>query len=407
MTDEDGLWNEAERPSAMFPVALGSQSTAPLTIPIAKAPTFPANNPKEYNLKEDPMGIEFDPTIHLTSPLEIPQNIRILQLNEEAGTDCVKLVTMPTESYFNTRKKFTEDLAYTEPFRVLSDEGVKAFRSIIEHNEEEMAIVTPRNPKIIRGLGFTSKFVRDLNESPDLLHHLSRFANVDIAAHPMTTNYSQINFGEPPMGEEEAKPADVWHLDSVDYVLVIMLTDDFEGGELLVSHIDPNQAMERIRTNTLPDELITKNKYPGPGYGIFMQGCRIAHAVAPLTAGSKSSRITAVNSYASCDSMRIDRPSIYNALSQNHTKQVYDPDYLRLIAWRCMSKLNHLVTDPQYDNPRDGDDANNMDILDLVIDQLTMARALMGGEEKHKVPLSQNINLEQGGFHCAAEDQKL
>jgi len=66
-----------------------------------------------------------------------------------------------------------------------------------------MAIVTPRNPKIIRGLGFTSDFVRSFNESPELLCHLSKFANVPICAHPMTTNYSQINFGEPPRDGEE------------------------------------------------------------------------------------------------------------------------------------------------------------------------------------------------------------
>merc|ERR1712003_428527 len=138
----------------------------------------------------------------------------------------------------------------------------------------------------------------------------------------------QINFGEAPReGEEHAKPADVWHSDSVDYVLVVMLTEGFEGGELLVSNMDPNQAMTKIRADELPSEFTTANKYPKPGYGIFMQGCRIAHAVAPLTGGS--SRITAVNSYASMDITRIDRPSIYNALSVNHTKEVYDPDYLR------------------------------------------------------------------------------
>jgi len=72
-----------------------------------------------------------------------------------------------------------------------------------------------------------------------------------------------------------------------------------------------------------------------------MQGCRIAHAVGAVTAGA--SRITAVNSYASRDVLCIDRPSIYNALAQNHTKEVYDPDYLRNIAWRCIGKLDYDV----------------------------------------------------------------
>jgi len=290
-----------------------------------------------------------------------------------------------------------EDLAYTEPFRVLSDEGVKAFKEIIADNEESMAIVTPRNPKIIRGLGFTSKWVQDFNESPVLLDHLSKLANVPICAHGMSTNYSQINYGEAPKeGEKAAKSADTWHLDSVDYVLVVMLSDGFEGGELLVSNMDPNLSMERIRRNDLPSELTSANKYPGPGYGIFMQGSRIAHSVAPVTKGN--TRLTAVNSYSSMNAMRIDRPSIYNALSMNHTKEVYDPDYLRHVSVRCMWKLEQLVKKPTYDDPEKGEE-----ILNLVIDQLTLAKRLMQGEEKHAIPLSKDIHLEQGGFSKAEE----
>ena len=372
----------------MFPVEMDHKT--------GQAPVFPSTHPAQYPPRPDPKGISFDPKIHLVNPLPSPPNIKILQSDEEAGPGCVKLVSVPSTLQ---RKKHVEDLAYTEPFRVLSDEGVTAFNQIISENEESMAIITPRNPKIIRGLGFTSDFVRSFNESPELLNHLSTFANVPICAHPMTTNYSQINFGEAPReGEEHAKPADVWHLDSVDYVLVVMLTEGFEGGELLVSNMDPNQAMTKIRANELPSELTTANKYPKPGYAIvFMQGCRIAHAVAPLTGGP--SRITAVNSYASMDITRIDRPSIYNALSVNHTKEVYDPDYLRHIAVRCMFKLEDLAKNPSYDCPEKGEA-----VLDLIIDQLTLARSLMKGKVKLDVPLSKEMRLSQGGFSTTAGD---
>jgi len=364
--NEHDQFNEAERPVENFPVV--SIAASPST---AEAPPFPRTSPNQYPKSEE--DVEFDPVRHLANPLEVPTNINVLRSDDDSGPGCVKLINVPSS---DERKMFAEDLAYTEPFRVLSDEGVTALRKIIDDNRTNMSITTKRNPEIIRGLAFASKFVRDYNESPELLRHLSKFANVPLAAHPMTTNYSQINYGEPPEeGETAGKAADVWHVDSVDYVLVLMLTGEFEGGELLVSTMDPKQAIERIATNDLPEELISKNIYPGPGYGIFMQGSRIAHAVAPLTGGK--SRITAVNSYASCDSMRIDRSSIYHALSRNHTKEVYDPDYLRNVAWRCMGKLNHLVTDPQYDNPKGGED-----ILDLVIDQLTSARSLMKGKGK-------------------------
>jgi len=380
--------DESERPSSLFPLP-----PSPLRY-LNAVPPFPTTYPKQYPLdtsNPQTINVQFDPKIHLAQPLEVPKHIKILvkdTATEEEGR--VKLVQVPTLDL--KRKTNVEDLAYTEPFRILSEEGVKVFKRIIEASEETMAICTPRNPKIIRGLGFTSQFVKDFNESKEVLNHLGTFANVPIAAHPMTTNYSQINYGEPPNeDEEDAKPADVWHLDSVDYVLVVMLTDGFEGGELLVSNMDPNIAMERIRANDLPDDLTSKIKYTAPGYGVFMQGCRIAHAVGAVTKGS--TRLTAVSSYASCDALRIDRPSIYNALSQNHTKEVYDPDYLRNMAWRVRGKLDYLISNPTYDNPKDGEK-----VLDLAIEQLIMARRLMKGEDKYDAPLSKEITLEQGGF---------
>ena len=299
--------NESERPKAMFPVALSNSRTA--TKSIQSPPPFPSRYPSEYPPRLYPQqkqcsgnsdeyendDLVFDPSRHLHYPLQIPPNIHLLE-QENGSSDTIKLVKVPSSQ---KRKPNAEDLAYTEQFRVLSDEGVEAFRTIITTSEEQgMAIETPRNPKIIRGLGFTSKFVQDFNESPEFLHHLSTFANVPIAAHPTTTHYSQINFGNPPKEDEtEAKPADIWHLDSVDYVLVVMLTDGFEGGELLVSNMDPNLSMECIQKDALPPESILKNVYEKPGYGIFMQGSRIAHSVAPVLSGS--TRITAVNSYVS------------------------------------------------------------------------------------------------------------
>lgn len=324
--------------------------------------------------------IEFDPKLHLA--LEVPSHIKVLQSDPDAGHDCVKLVQVPALDPRND--EHLEDLAYTEPFRVFSDQGLQVFQSIVTSNES-MAISTPRNPKIIRGLGHKSHFVRDFNESPELLSHLSKFANIDIAAHPLTTNYSQINFGDPPKDAATAGvPADRWHLDSVDYVLVIMLSDGFEGGELLVSNMDPNQAMEKVKMDTLPDELTSRVKFT-PGYGVFMQGSRIAHAVAPLT-GGVAPRISVVNSYVSRDALRVDRPSIYNSLAINHSPATYNPEFLRHVAWRCMGKLDYLVKNPNFDSPQDGED-----LLDLVIEQLSMAKRLMKGEEKHDVPMPKTV----------------
>jgi hypothetical protein len=163
-----------------------------------------------------------------------------------------------------------------------------------------------------------------------------------------------------------------------------MLSDGFEGGELLVSNMDPNQAMEKVKTDTLPDELTSRIKFT-PGYGVFMQGSRIAHAVAPVT-GGVAPRISVVNSYVSRDALRVDRPSIYNSLAINHSPATYNPEFLRHVAWRCMGKLDYLVKNPNFDSPQVGED-----LLDLVIEQLSMAKRLMKGEEKHDVPMPKTV----------------
>ena len=118
-----------------------------------------------------------------------------------------------------TKLLFT-GLAYTAPFRVLSDEGLRVFNKIILANEQFATSVPSLVPKCIRGLGYRSQFVRDLNYCEPLLDHLSSCAGVALAPHGMGMNLSQINFGEIGAG-----PVNQWHTDSTPFVMVILLSD--------------------------------------------------------------------------------------------------------------------------------------------------------------------------------------
>ena len=85
-------------------------------------------------------------------------------------------------------------LAFSSSFRVLSDEGLRAVRGVIARNEK-FAKSNERTPKMLRGLGYRSKFMRDLAYCPELLDFLSRMSGHPITPDAMPMNISHTNFG--------------------------------------------------------------------------------------------------------------------------------------------------------------------------------------------------------------------
>ena len=97
-----------------------------------------------------------------------------------------------------------------------------------------------RSSQVLRGLSYRSKFIRDLTYSPQVLNLLSSCCGEHVHPSDICMNNPQINFGE--IGEE--KPVDIWHLDSVPYVMVILLSDaeGMVGGELEVRVCEERKA---------------------------------------------------------------------------------------------------------------------------------------------------------------------
>ena len=245
------------------------------TFPPASFPTTAPNS-----IEPTHETVRFDPARHLN--LGVPEYVKMLptaSTNEQfvqfpvplAGStpQVVRGCTSQAEIPFT-------GLAYTAPFSVLSAEGVAALRQVITDNEKFSTSVPDLVPKCLRGLGYRSKFVRDLNYSEEILTHLSQCAGEVLTPHGMSTNLAQINFGEVGGG-----PVNQWHIDSVPYVMVILLSDatDMVGGELLVARLgDPREAIRKIQADEVDKSLIDKVNYPGAGYAILMQGSHIAHA---------------------------------------------------------------------------------------------------------------------------------
>lgn len=191
-------------------------------------------------------------------------------------------------------------LAYSEPFQFLSKQGVKDLRRVVDYNIKyavDGVKNTARIPLCLRGMGYRSKFIRDMNNCPKTLEFLSNIAGVEIIPSDYETSWGHTNVGV--IGND--LPVDQWHIDSVPFVLVILLSDmsDSIGGDLQVIKRAPFQkAFERIQEtkNRLSKEEVLTVNYPTQGCAIFMQGSQMVHHVTPVIQ-AKERRISVVNSY--------------------------------------------------------------------------------------------------------------
>ena len=98
----------------------------------------------------DPTEPRFDSAVHLQ--IELPTAVH--------SSDFVNY-SFPYEH--GAADSFS--LGYTEPFRLLSDEGVRVLQAIVSKNECH-AKSNERTPKCLRGLGYRSSFVRDMAYHP-------------------------------------------------------------------------------------------------------------------------------------------------------------------------------------------------------------------------------------------------
>ena len=112
--------------------------------------------------------------------------------------------------------------AVTTPFRVLSDAGVEAVRAVCAALESgAIGGHDERAPRYVPGAGYRSRFLRDLVSSPELLAHVSRLAGVELVAHPVTDCQAYVNYAPADL----AKAVDTWHVDSIAFDIVVMVSD--------------------------------------------------------------------------------------------------------------------------------------------------------------------------------------
>lgn len=337
-------------------------------LPFPEAPP----NPDLQEMVED---VVFDPKIHLA--LEAPKWIR--PLKTDTGPDEYKFPIQQNDPNF-------PGLAFCAPFRLLSEEGVKVLRDLVFRNEK-LAISVARQPKMVRGSGYRSKFLRDMAYDPTFLSFLSSIAGEQIHPenHPM--NLPQINFGQ--IGKK--RMVDKWHLDSVPYVVVLILSDleGMIGGQLRVARMqDASYALELVRKGSLPESVCEDVQYPGIGHAIFMQGSRIAHCVTPVVKG-REQRITSVLSFQNRNVFN-DPQYIYRTfVDSKDPPNVLKTEHSRHIAWRIKGQMEYLIKNPQWQSK-----GNIVSILDNAADELLKAKRLIDGETLEQLPYKPGVEGE-------------
>ena len=292
--------------------------------------TVPAPAPSSFY----PAGMElagepFDPTKHLQ--IEPPTHIKDLQFRN---------IPFPFDQQQQVIKG---NLAYTAPFRVLSDEGVAAARRSLDQNQN-LAKSNPRATCYVRGLGYTSRFHRGLAYDPSLVSMLNSLARDEVAIHTMTMNISHTNVGKIATG----RPVDKWHTDSVAYVLIIILSDltEMEGGTLRVLQMPDatGDTFKQLTIKGVPSDLVEVVRYTGAGYAVFMQGSKILHTVDAVLK-AREPRISLVNSYMTLRPFEIDktRYSTFTKEGFDDRDDILPVEFARHKAWRTAGKMQYIL----------------------------------------------------------------
>ncbi|TNV81963.1 hypothetical protein FGO68_gene10499 [Halteria grandinella] len=263
--------------------------------------------------------------------LEEPEYNPLLHLDFATPTSHCYTFKEETESVFGT------DFKYTEPFHVISKDGLKILNQIVDQNMGYMR--SARQHAAIRGLGYRSRFIRDLNQCSLLTEYFSDLMGFKLQPHPIAQNYSQVNFGF--LGRE-GQDVDQWHFDSVECVLIIGLSDMSQnvGGEIQVVNAPHAVTLiDKARRGEIPEDILIKIAKLKEGEGVFMRGSRLLHRVSPLLAGQ--TRKTMILSYHPVD------PTLPDSTSFNTFKCSGDEaaafEFAIHKAWRAHEMLGAFV----------------------------------------------------------------
>jgi hypothetical protein len=204
---------------------------------------------------------------------------RVYTLNEFGETDGAAAAFSP--------------VAITEPFRFLTDDGVRILQEICRELEAS-AKGSDRIPKFVRGGVYRSQFLWGLATDPTLIGWLRDVAQAPLEPHPVSHHAVHINYAP----DDLSLNVDQWHADIVSFDYVLMVSDPrgMKGGrfEYFFGPVEEGKALLE-RDGELPADRIRSPEFPGPGWAIFQQGHRVLHRATRLE--EPHERMTIVGSF--------------------------------------------------------------------------------------------------------------
>jgi hypothetical protein len=299
------------------------------------------------------------------------------------------------------RDNYPSPLAITEPFPVLSAQGVEKIRDVLRRLEPYVRRNprTRRVPAVLRGTAFRSRFIRDLSLSPAVVDHLSRIAGTDLVPTAYSHQLGHTNF--PP--DDLSQPNVGWHHDENAFVLVLVIHDPatVDGGEFQYFNGTRYEGRDLLAAaGDLPPDRLVAPRFPAAGYAILMQGSAILHRAAPLR--TPGYRVSVVTSYDTRDVSYPDPNRFYfvaggfgdvdpNARLERACRYV---EYARHKAWRLRGRLDDFIREVPWTDDRET-------VLEM------FRQAIAEGLEAVAVLERGDVSREQARTLRAAEDQAV
>lgn len=279
----------------------------------------------------------FDAKRHLA--LTLPERIDTL---EDFGYDAAARARTPSP------------VAITSPFRLLSEEGVRALEGVLQELKRDAVVAKGQRLSVFLAGGvYRSRFLQALVRSPAVLDHLSAIAGTPLAPHPMPQYQAYVNYAP----EDPTKVVDNWHVDSLGFDAVLMVNDPkkLKGGRfqyfrgtreecMALTGAADEQALTYGWTTELPAERIVSAEFPAAGYAFFMQGDYVFHRAGRLD--EPGDRITVVPGY-------VARDLAYPERTKTKKMQLWAPDHImveltRHAAWLGREKLAGLLQELRF-----------------------------------------------------------
>jgi hypothetical protein len=201
-----------------------------------------------------------------------------------------------------------DDVAYSGVHRVLTAEGVMAFRQVCERLagrvRDDDYIVSRR----LRNTEQLSHFVHNMMRDQRFLRRLSAIAEVPLVPHPVIDGGVVINYFEDFKAPTATLPQVAkWHCDGMTYVFVMQLTDSTaaDGGDLMIYQNHREQFTydeDDVVSRGLSHPDVFRVPFATAGDTVYTRGSHLWHAVTPVKAGRRVSAVLSLFSpLTACD----------------------------------------------------------------------------------------------------------